>query len=123
MVTEPRLSLAETPAVLMNNPLKVIIDIAQRSFEGYDMTLHWLCLFVRSGIEISVPTFRQLEELGNKFGVSLEVCSLQVKAALWSCWLKSMGRQDLQKVIANIHISIGPQLVSYLRAHHRIDEV
>ena len=115
--------MTETPTVLAVNPLKVIIDIAQKSFEGYDMTLHWLCLFVRSGVEISVPTFMQLVNLGNKFGVSLEVCLLLVKAALWSCWLKSMGRQDLQTVIAAIHTGIGPTLVSYLQAHHRVPEV
>lgn len=120
---ESRLSMTETLSVLTINPLKVIIEIAQKSYEGFDMTLHWLCLFVRSGVEISVQTFMQLVGLGNKFGVSLEVCSLLIKAALWSCWLKSTGRQDLQTVVAAIHTGIGPQLVSYLQAHHRVEEV
>ncbi|KAI0748219.1 hypothetical protein C8Q80DRAFT_1104066 [Daedaleopsis nitida] len=122
-VADPRLTMTENPSALSINPLKVIIDIATKSNEGYDNTLHWLCLFVRSGVEISVPTFMQLVALGNKFGVSLEVCSLLIKAALWSCWLKSMGRQDLQTVVSAIHTGIGPQLVSYLQARHREAEV
>ncbi len=122
-MADPRLTMTENPSLLTINPLKVIIDIATKSNEGYDSTLHWLCLFVRSGVEISVQTFMQLVALGNKFGVSLEVCSLLIKAILWSCWLKSMGRQDLQTVVAAIHTGIGPQLVSYLQAHHREFEV
>ncbi|KAH9946036.1 uncharacterized protein BXZ73DRAFT_86240 [Epithele typhae] len=122
-VIEPRLSMSETPSMLTTNPLKIIVDIANKSYEGYDMTLHWLCLFVRSGVEISGQTFMQLVNLGNKFGVSLEVCTLLIKAALWSTWLKSMGRQDLQTVIAAIHTGIGPQLVQYLQAYHRVEDV
>ncbi|TBU65728.1 hypothetical protein BD310DRAFT_803111 [Dichomitus squalens] len=120
---EARLSMTENQSLMTINPLKVIVDIATKSNEGYDNTLHWLCLFVRSGIEVSVPTFMELVGLGNRFGISLEVCSLLIKAALWSCWLKSMGRQDLQTVVANIHAGIGAQLVMYLQAHHRTDEV
>ena len=123
MVADPRLTTTENPGPMTINPLKVIIEIAQKSYDGYDMTLHWLCLFVRSGVEISVPTFMQLVELGNQFGVSLEVCTLLIKAALWSCWLKSMGRQELQTVVAAIHTGIGPTLVSYLQARHQVSEV
>ncbi|TFK89146.1 hypothetical protein K466DRAFT_545801 [Polyporus arcularius HHB13444] len=122
-IAEPRLTMSDNSSLLAVNPLKVITDIATKSHEGYDNTLHWLCLFVRSGVEISIPTFMHLVELGNRFGVSLEVCSLLIKATLWSCWLKSMGRQDLQSVVAAIHVGIGPQLVSYLQARHREDEV
>ena len=115
--------MTENQSLMTVNPLKVIVDIATKSNEGYDNTLHWLCLFVRSGIEVSVPTFMELVGLGNRFGISLEVCSILIKAALWSCWLKSMGRQDLQTVVANIHAGISEQLAMFLRAHHRTDEV
>ena len=115
--------MTEHPSIMTINPLKVIVDIATKSNEGYDNTLQWLCLFVRSGIEISVPTYMELVNLGNRFGISLEVCSRLIKSALWSCWLKSMGRQDLQTVIAAIHAGIGPQLVAYLQMHHMVDEV
>ncbi|KAI1795782.1 hypothetical protein LXA43DRAFT_1163651 [Ganoderma leucocontextum] len=120
---DPRLTMTESPSLMTINPLKVIVDIATKSNEGYDNTLQWLCLFVRSGIEVSVPTYMELVGLGNRFGISLEVCSLLIKSALWSCWLKSMGRQALQTVVAAIHAGIGPQLVAYLQMHHMVSEV
>ncbi|KAI0831397.1 hypothetical protein BC628DRAFT_1312212 [Trametes gibbosa] len=122
-VVDPRLTMTDNSSLLNVNPLRVIIDIATKSKDGFDSTLHWLCLFVRSGVEISVPTFTQLVTLGRKFGTTLEESSLIVKAALWSCWLKSMGRQDMQGVVAAIHSNIGPQLVSYLQTHEKTKEV
>ncbi|KAH9856975.1 hypothetical protein C2E23DRAFT_892456 [Lenzites betulinus] len=122
-VADPRLTMTDNSSLLNVNPLRVIIDIATKSKDGFDSTLHWLCLFVRSGVEISVPTFTQLVMLGRKFGTSLEESSLIVKAALWSCWLKSMGRQDMQGVIAAIHEGIAPQLVSYLKSREKVDGV
>ncbi|KAI0670290.1 hypothetical protein C8Q78DRAFT_114403 [Trametes maxima] len=122
-VADPRLTMTDNPSLLNVNPLRVIIDIATKSKEGYDSTLHWLCLFVRSGVEISVQTFAQLVQLGKKFGASLEESSLLVKAALWSCWLKSMGRQDMQGVITAVHSNIGQQLVAYLESRASVPEV
>ena len=122
-VVDPRLTMTDNSSLLNVNPLRVIIDIATRSKDGYDNTLHWLCLFVRSGVEISVPTFIQLASLGQKFGVALKESSLLIKAALWSCWLKSMGRQDMQGVIATVHSNIGPQLVAYLQSREHTTEV
>ncbi|KAI0324520.1 hypothetical protein GY45DRAFT_1288775 [Cubamyces sp. BRFM 1775] len=122
-VVDPRLTMTDNSSLLNVNPLRVIIDIATRSKDGYDNTLHWLCLFVRSGVEISVPTFIQLASLGQKFGVTLRESSLLIKATLWSCWLKSMGRQDMQGVIANVHSSIGPQLVANLQSREHTAEV
>ncbi|KAI0362213.1 hypothetical protein OH77DRAFT_1416438 [Trametes cingulata] len=122
-VVDPRLTMTDNPSLLNVNPLRVIIDIATKSKEGYDSTLHWLCLFVRSGVEISIPTFAQLVGLGKKFGVSLEESSLLIKAALWSCWLKSMGRQEMQGVVAAVHANIGQQLVAHLESRDKIAEV
>ncbi|KAI9070388.1 hypothetical protein FKP32DRAFT_1586228 [Trametes sanguinea] len=121
-VVDPRLTMTENSSLLNVNPMRVIIDIATRSKEGYDRTLHWLCLFVRSGIEISVPTFMQLVSLGSKFGVSLEESSLVIKAALWSCWFKSMGRQDMQGVVAAIHSDISHEVVRCIQSRDKVTE-
>ncbi|CDO71214.1 hypothetical protein BN946_scf184863.g9 [Trametes cinnabarina] len=122
-VVDPRLTMTENPSLLNVNPMRVIIDIATRSKDGYDRTLHWLCLFVRSGIEISTPTFIQLVSLGNRFGVSLDQSSLVIRAVLWSCWLKSMGRQEMQGVVAAIHSSIGGELVRCIQSREKTAEV
>lgn len=114
--------MTDNSSLLNVNPLRVIIDIATKSKEGYDNTLHWLCLFVRSGVEISVPTFTQLVNLGRKFGTSLEESALIVKAALWSCWLKSMGRQDMQSVITAVHTNVGPEIIAHLQSRAEVTE-
>ncbi|KAI0780831.1 hypothetical protein BD413DRAFT_500442 [Trametes elegans] len=119
-VADPRLTMTDNSSLLSINPLRVIIDIATKSKQGYDRTLHWLCLFVRSGVEISVPTFIQLVKLGNRFGIALEESSLLIKAAFWSCWLKSMGRQDMQEVVAAIHTDMGPHLVALLQSRENV---
>ncbi|KAI8998560.1 hypothetical protein BD414DRAFT_519687 [Trametes punicea] len=115
-LVDPRLSMTDNSSLLSVNPMRVVIETATRNKQGFDSTLHWLCLFVRSGVEISVPTFMQLVALGKKFGVSLEENSLVIKAVLWSCWLRSMGRQDMQSVVAAVHANVGQDLVARLQS-------
>ncbi|OBZ75571.1 hypothetical protein A0H81_04216 [Grifola frondosa] len=108
-IFDSRLTMSDANNLSTVNPLRVVIDTATGSKTGFEQTLHWLCLFVRSGVDISVPTFMQFASLAQKFGATLDQCSSLVKAVLWSAWLRSMGRQELQSVIALVH--------SYTRMH------
>lgn len=102
------------------DPLRVLVDAAGQSKSLFDQCLKWLCLFVRSGVDITVPIFMQFASLIRHYDASFEQCSTLIKAALWSAWLKSMGRQDLQALISSIHSHVEQEVIKRLRLRTEI---
>ncbi|KAH9951250.1 hypothetical protein B0H21DRAFT_272251 [Amylocystis lapponica] len=116
-IVDSRMTIMDANNIATTSALRVLVDTATGSREGFEQTLHWLCLFVRSGVDISVPTFAQFTSLSKRFNATLDESILLIKAALWSTWLKSMGRQELQAVVvAKIHTRLASQVVSALRS-------
>ncbi|KAF9227889.1 hypothetical protein BS17DRAFT_410421 [Gyrodon lividus] len=70
--------------------------------DGLTSGLMWLRLFARSGVEIDVPTFAEFGNIARKRDTKLAQGAIFVEAMLTSTWLRSMGRQELQPVVANM---------------------
>ncbi|KAH8106968.1 hypothetical protein BXZ70DRAFT_1003857 [Cristinia sonorae] len=105
------------------NPLRDLMDTARASVDGFSRGLHWLCLFVASGVEVPIAVFQEFASLARQFKADLETGALLSKATLWSCWMRSMGRQDLHSVIASIHGYLSSDILSRLRQKQGLSEV
>ncbi|KAG2078289.1 hypothetical protein BDR04DRAFT_1131999 [Suillus decipiens] len=79
-------------------------------------SLRWLRLFARSGVDINIPIFAEYSELSRKGLVTLKQASFFAEATLLSVWTRSTGRQDLQKSISTMIVSIQPAIRSALRS-------
>ncbi|KAG1803828.1 uncharacterized protein HD556DRAFT_1226659 [Suillus plorans] len=92
--------------------------IVRRAAKGNGLldSLRWLRLFARSGVDINVPIFAEYSELSRKGLVTLKQASVFAEATLMSVWTKSMGRQDLQKSISTMIVSLQPAIKSALRS-------
>lgn len=94
---------------------RVVMNVASADIEGWRRSLHWLCLFARSGVDIPVSTYMTFSSLGIKFNATLIDYVLLVDAALSSTWLKSMGRQELQVIVSALHSRLAPEILENFR--------
>jgi len=99
------------------DPWKIMFQVASESKEGLKAGLRWLCMFARSGIEIPVPRFEQMLGLIKRSGSLWEDFTLLIDALFCATWLRSLGRQELQTTISNIHTSVCPQVLEDLKAN------
>lgn len=120
---DPRMTIQDLSALADINPLRDLVDTAKVNEDGFSKGLHWLCLFVASGIEVPISLFKDYASLASQFKADLETCSMLVRAILWSCWLRSIGRQDLQAVIAAVHGYLSTDIVSNLRQRYGLREM
>ncbi|KAI0928528.1 hypothetical protein AcW1_005746 [Taiwanofungus camphoratus] len=123
IIQDARLTVADASNLANMNTMRVITDVATGSREGFHQTLHWLCLFVRSGVDISVATFIQLSSLAKRFNATFDECSLLIKATLWSAWLRSVGRQELQAMITAIHAHLSEHVLRSLRSKSELSKI
>ncbi|THH33844.1 hypothetical protein EUX98_g253 [Antrodiella citrinella] len=122
-MVDPRMTMQDLSVLADANPLRDLLDTAKASADGFAKGLHWLCLFVSSGVEIPISLFREYASLAHRFKSDLETCSLLVKATLWSCWMRSIGRQDLQGVIASVHTLLSSEIRTHLHQMQRLPEI
>lgn len=85
------------------NPLQVMTNLATATKSGYQRGLNWLNLFTSSGVDVPVPIFMQFASLTSKFKAGLADCSILVDAALSACYLRPIGRLELQPIIGLLH--------------------
>ena len=85
------------------DPWRIIGQIASGGLEGLRKVLNWLCIFSASGVEIPVATFMRVSNFAREFDATLEDDVRLCEVMFFSTWVKSLGRQDLQKVIVDIH--------------------
>lgn len=90
---------------------RLVMKVASADKEGWCRSLQWLCVFARSGVDIPVSTYLAFSSLAVKFEATLLECELLVEAALSSSWLKSMGRQQLQKMFSALHSHLAPEVI------------
>ncbi|KIL00116.1 hypothetical protein PAXRUDRAFT_821994 [Paxillus rubicundulus Ve08.2h10] len=98
----------------MADPWGVIRRFTGRP-DGLTSGLMWLRLFARSGVEIDVPTFVEFGNMTQKRDTKLAQGAIFVEAMLTSTWLRSMGRQELQPVVANILTFLAPAVQTSLQ--------
>ncbi|KAH7926319.1 hypothetical protein BV22DRAFT_1063234 [Leucogyrophana mollusca] len=82
----------------------------------FPRTLQWLRLFARSGVDIDVPIFMEYSSLARSRKASLADCLVLVEAALFSVWLRPIGRQELQSMISVLHSHLEPTIIQQLQA-------
>lgn len=97
------------------DPWKILFQVATESKEGLRAGLHWFCIFARSGVEVPVSRFEQMLEVVRKFDASWEGSKLVVDALLCATWLRSLGRQELQTTVTNIHLSVYLQVLEDIK--------
>lgn len=85
-----------------------VIRISSESKEGLSRGLQWLCLLAHSGVEVPVTVFTRFSTLVTEHKSSLPDSLLLVKAIMFSTWLKSVGRQELQIVFSQLHTRLAP---------------
>ena len=115
--------MADTSDRAASSALRVLVETATSSREGFRDTVHWLCLCVRSGVDISVPTFMQLASLAVRFNADLAECSLLIRAVMWSTWLRSVGRQELQSMVTKLHAHLAEVTVRALRMREHMSDM
>ncbi|KZT67735.1 hypothetical protein DAEQUDRAFT_712938 [Daedalea quercina L-15889] len=122
-VVEPRKSATDMSDLAASTALRVLVDTATASYEGYQETIHCLCLCVRSGVDISVQTFLQLASLAVEFSADFRMCSLLINAVMWSTWLRSVGRQELQSLVIRIHTHLAEPVLSALATRENTGDI
>lgn len=108
--------MGELAAIANVNPLHKLMDISFSSMDGYRRGLRWLCIFASSGVDIPVSAFYQFAASAGRFRADLEDCSILVKAGLYSAWLRSIGRQELQGMVGLLHEHLAATIVASLES-------
>lgn len=85
------------------DPWRVVIDAASSDEESLNKAIKWLCLFSSSGVDIPIATFLRISALARDLGLTFEDHSVLAEAALLSTWMKSLGKQDLQAMVSELH--------------------
>ena len=93
------------------DPWKILLQVASESRDGLKVGLRWFCIFARSGVEIPVSRFEQMLGLVQQFDLSWEDSKLLIDALFCATWLRSLGRQELQASVSNIHVAVCSQVL------------
>lgn len=109
--TDPISGLADafrTPSI---DPLRAISNFANQSDTGLSLSISYLPMLIKSGVNIPIQTFKHFLPLlmANKGG-SLENANTFMRALALSLWLKSSRGQDLQDLIATLHSHLSSQI-------------
>ena len=62
-----------------------------------------------------ISRFEQMLGLVQQFDLSWEDSKLLIDALFCATWLRSLGRQELQTTVLNVHMSVYPQVLEDLR--------
>lgn len=108
-------STTEQLDILNADPLRIVISFASKSSFGLSQSLSFLTSMVKSGITIPTVSLKQIwgliqSEKDDRF----KNTDLFLRAIVLSLWNKSMGRQDLQSLIASIHSDMASKILESL---------
>ncbi|KAF8163325.1 hypothetical protein B0H34DRAFT_805778 [Crassisporium funariophilum] len=99
-----------TPLLLVD-PLRAIMNFASQSAENLSLGLSYLTMFIRSGVDIPTSSFTHFSNLIDANSSScLNDADLLLKAIVLCLWLRSLGRQGLQSIIASLHSRLSSQI-------------
>jgi hypothetical protein len=105
------LTSADIGGLAAIDPWKILLQVASESEEGLRTSLQWLCVFARSGVEVPVSRFEQMLGLVQQFDSSWEDSKLLIDALFCATWLRSLGRQELQTTVSNVHGLVYPKVL------------
>ncbi|KAF7793229.1 hypothetical protein EIP86_004339 [Pleurotus ostreatoroseus] len=123
IVLDARFSMGDLSSLANVNPLQVMTNLATTTKSGYQRGLNWLNLFTSSGVDVPVPIFMQFASLTSKFKPSLADCSILVDAALAACYLRPIGRLELQPIIGLLHEYLSSVILDRIQASENALEV
>ncbi|KAI0093920.1 hypothetical protein BDY19DRAFT_989447 [Irpex rosettiformis] len=121
IVTDSRLTMGDLSTLGNVNPLQKLISIAFRSAEGFPRGISWLCLFTSSGVDVPLSTFVDFATKAARFRIDLEGCTTLVKAALYASWLRSIGRHEMQAMVATLLTHLELQMIQNFQSGENID--
>lgn len=98
------------------DPWKTLFQVASGSKGGLRTGLRWFCIFARSGVELPVSRFEQMLGLVRQLDSSWEDSKLLIDALFCATWLRSLGRQELQTTVSNIHVSVYLQVLEDIKS-------
>ena len=117
----PTIASMDVGGLAAIDPWKILFQVASESKEGLEAGLQWFCIFARSGVEIPVPRFEQMFGLVQQFDSSWEDSKLLIEALFCATWLRSLGRQELQATVSDIHASVYPQILEEFKTKNLTD--
>ena len=111
--------LSDRPSPVFMDPLRVISNLARQSGPGVSSILAILPVIIKSGVNIPSAFYKNIldfivpsspEFLGNAKAFA--------RCVTLSLWLRSLGRQDLQALIASLHMKVLTRLSECLSTGH-----
>jgi len=117
----PTIASMDVGGLAAIDPWKILFQVASENKEGLEAGLQWFCIFARSGVEIPVPRFEQMFGLVQQFDSSWEDSKLLIEALFCATWLRSLGRQELQATVSDIHASVYPQILEEFKTKNLTD--
>jgi len=117
----PTLAPMDVGGLAAIDPWRILFQVTSESKEGLKTGLQWFCVFARSGVEIPVPRFEQMLGLVQQFDSSWQDSKLLIEALFCATWLRSLGRQELQTTVSDIHVSVYPQVLEEFKTKKLTD--
>lgn len=105
----------ERSAGLETDPWQIIVTSTKVSELDVNRGLSWLNFLSRSGIEVPLDIYRHFVSALDTIGNPLRGTALFLRAMLASLWLRSLGRHRHQRLLANLHLTLVPDLHNALR--------
>lgn len=100
------------------DPWRVVIDVAAQDRDGLKKGLDWLRIFACSGVDIPINTFLQISALARDLDATFEDHVKLGETAFMAIWIKSLGRQDLHKLISDLHDRYANYILVQLEAEN-----
>ncbi|PPR08077.1 hypothetical protein CVT24_010538 [Panaeolus cyanescens] len=97
------------------DPLQAIINLANQADDGLTRSLRCLLMCIRSGAVVPTQIFLQfLSLISTSSPHCLQDASILTECVMLSLWIRTLGRQELQTVISQIHEKISSRITACL---------
>ncbi|KAI0302159.1 hypothetical protein BC826DRAFT_987563 [Russula brevipes] len=107
-------SLADGFDVTAIDPWGVVFRIASRDGDSLRRCLQWLSIFARSAVDIPDSVFQHFKSLTDQFQFSVTETYPLIHATFLCVWMRSLGRQELHKMIGSVHLRLAGDVSRYL---------
>ncbi|KAJ4487923.1 hypothetical protein J3R30DRAFT_3280032 [Lentinula aciculospora] len=88
---------------------------SSEDFSGLTSSIRWLSVVVSSGVDVSVATYFHFANLVESFKLPVSSSMIFVNAMFKSIWLRHAGRQEMQKIITDLHFRLDSEILRSLK--------
>ncbi|KAJ3920293.1 hypothetical protein F5877DRAFT_77276 [Lentinula edodes] len=85
------------------------------TFNGLTNSICWLSIVASSGVDVSVATYFHFANLVESFKLPVSSSLVFMNAIFKSVWLRHAGRQQMQKIISDLHLRLDSEIVQSLK--------